>query len=63
MSDVAGLGAVKVNPFDLSDIRNGIVNLIENESLRTNLIELGYENSKKYCVDNIREQYLNFYRS
>jgi glycosyltransferase involved in cell wall biosynthesis len=63
MSDVAGLGAVKVSPFDLSDIRNGIVNLIENESLRTNLIELGYENSKKYSDDNIREQYLNFYRS
>ena len=63
MSDVAGLGALKVSPFDISDIRNGIVNLIENKSLRTNLIELGYENSKKYSDDNIREQYLNFYRS
>ena len=61
MPEVAGKGALLVNPNDINDIKLKILSIMKNGSLRDNLIELGFENVKRFKKEVIAEQYLNLY--
>ena len=61
MPEVAGKGALLVNPYDINDIKLKILSIMKNDSLRDNLIELGFENVKRFKKEVIAEQYLNLY--
>lgn len=61
MDTVAANTALKVNPFNVDEIRNGINELIEHSSLRKKLIDEGLQNAKKYNVKTIAEQYESLY--
>jgi glycosyltransferase involved in cell wall biosynthesis len=48
MPEVAGDGAILVNPRNTNDIIRSIKNLISNDFLRNDIIKKGYENTKKF---------------
>ena len=61
MLSVSGSGAIKVNPFSQSQIRDAIVRLCDNFDLRRELVKLGLENVKDYFCSNISQQYAKLY--
>jgi glycosyltransferase involved in cell wall biosynthesis len=62
MPEVAGESAILVNPYSINSIRNGIISAIEDTNLRNKLIEVGYENAKRFNPIEISTQYSNLYR-
>lgn len=62
MKEVAGDGALKVDPFDTQAIREGILRLLEDEDLREDLIEKGFINVAKYSAESVAGQYADLYR-
>jgi glycosyltransferase involved in cell wall biosynthesis len=63
MPDVAGKGALLVDPFSVKSIKEGLQQLISNETLRNELIAAGFENCKRYDPSVVAQQYLKVYRS
>lgn len=62
MPEVAGESAIIVDPYSIISIRNGIISAIEDINLRNRLIELGYENAKRFNPIEISTQYAELYR-
>lgn len=62
MKDVAGKGAILVNPTNVEEIRTAILELILEPNKRDNLIQLGYENVQKYSPDAIAKKYIEVYK-
>ncbi|MGI4750004.1 MAG: glycosyltransferase family 4 protein [Janthinobacterium lividum] len=62
MPEVAGDAALLVDPFQVTSIRNGILKLINNESLRNELVKKGFENIKRFSKDKIVAQYASLYQ-
>lgn len=62
MRNVAGAGAVLVNPESVHEIREAVCRLIADPGLRGSLIKKGLENVVRYWADTIAEQYLEIYR-
>jgi glycosyltransferase involved in cell wall biosynthesis len=63
MPDVAGKGALLVDPFSVKSIKEGLQQLISNDSLRNELISAGFENCKRFDPAVIAGQYLKIYQS
>tara|TARA_B100000809_G_scaffold201247_1_gene201796 strand:- start:1115 stop:2059 length:945 start_codon:yes stop_codon:yes gene_type:complete len=61
MPEVAGEGALLVNPYSIDDIRNGIKELINNDGLRVTYINKGFENVKRFEPQKIAKQYIEVY--
>jgi glycosyltransferase involved in cell wall biosynthesis len=62
MSDVAGDGALKVDPFDVAAIRGALQSLLTQPALREVLVQKGFENVKKYSATAIAAKYAALYR-
>ncbi len=61
MPEVAGGAACLVNPFDVADIRNGVLKVILDAGYRENLVRNGLENIKRYNPEVISNQYFELY--
>lgn len=61
MNQVAGKGALLVNPFNVEDIKNGVIKIISDEEYRINIVNFGLENVKKYRCKKIAKMYYNLY--
>lgn len=61
MPEIAGAGACIVNPYDINEIRNGLLRIINDSEYRESLINEGLKNCKKFNADNIANQYLMLY--
>ncbi|MBB4079022.1 glycosyltransferase involved in cell wall biosynthesis [Lewinella aquimaris] len=62
--EVAGEdGAVLVDPYDPTDIRRGITQIIQDKTYRQNLIQRGRANADNYHIGSIANQYLALYSS
>ncbi|NJB83254.1 glycosyltransferase family 4 protein [Wenyingzhuangia aestuarii] len=61
MPYVAGNSAYFVNPLDVSEIKQALTDLRNDEQLRKNLIELGKENLVRFSMDKIVSQYCDLY--
>lgn len=61
MNEIAEDAACKVNPYNILDIRRGILNVIENEAYRDQLINNGWKMRYRYSIDNITSQYSGIY--
>lgn len=61
MPEVAHVAATLINPFDVTDIRNGIIKIINDDGYRNDLIIKGYENAKRFDSSNIAKEYLQLY--
>jgi glycosyltransferase involved in cell wall biosynthesis len=62
MPEVAGDAAIMVDPFNVTAIRNGILDLMSNETLRNELIKKGYENIKRFSKEKVIAQYAGLYQ-
>jgi len=62
MPEVAGKGAILVDPFDIDSIREGVAEIIKSASTREKLIEYGLENVKLYSSTSIAKRYVRLYR-
>ena len=63
LKEVAGDAALFVNPVDIESMRNGFKTLFEDAELRRSLVNKGYENVKRFAVDNILNQWKELYHS
>lgn len=62
LKTTAGDGALFVNPFDTNEIKAAINTILENEIIRTKIIEKGKENIKKYHPATIARFYKDLYK-
>ncbi len=61
MKEIAGNGALLVDPFSVKEIRDAVTRLINSEENRKELIKNGKENIRKYSPEKISQQYMNLY--
>ncbi|MBK7372360.1 MAG: glycosyltransferase family 4 protein [Saprospiraceae bacterium] len=61
MPEVAGEAAQLVDPFDVLDIRRGILKLIGDPTYRAGLVNKGFENIKRFNPVMIAQQYAAIY--
>jgi glycosyltransferase involved in cell wall biosynthesis len=61
MTDVAGDGAFFVNPFDVDDIRTGILEVKSNTEIQESLIKNGLANVKKYDYSTFMNKHFEIY--
>lgn len=62
MREVAGDGALLVDPLDVPSIRNGLKSILDDEALRKALVAQGFGNVKKYSAEEIAGKYAKLYR-
>jgi len=62
MREVADNSAILVNPYEIDEIKNAILKLINSKEFRNELIVKGLENVKKYSAQNIAKQYAQLYK-
>jgi len=62
MKEVAGNGAILINPHSVEDIRNAYLSIIQNKSIRENLINEGLKNIENYKVGKVVQQYTDLYK-
>ncbi len=60
--EVAGGGALLVDPFNPQSIRAGLLRLIENPGLREKLVAEGFQNVRQYSATAVAKQYADLYR-
>ena len=63
MNEIAGDAAVKVNPYNVFDIRRGLLKIIEEDVYRESLIKKGLERVQQFHINAILKQYADLYRS
>lgn len=63
MPEVAGDAALQVDPLNINAVRSGILELINNESLRNDLVKKGFENVKRFSKEKIIAQYASLYKA
>ena len=63
MPEVAGNAAALVDPFSVDDIRQTIRRVIADAGLRSELVERGLENVRRYAPARITDQYCALYDS
>ena len=62
MPEVAGNAAGLVNPYDINDIRNGLVKIIDDDAYREQLIANGRDNRQRFKGEVIADLYYQLYK-
>lgn len=62
MPEVAGNAAYLADPYNISDIRDGILRIINDQSYRENLVNNGFVNSRRFDPIVIANQYVKLYQ-
>lgn len=62
MREVAGEGALRVDPFNIASIRAGLERLLEDAHLREQLVVAGFQNVKRFSASAVALQYAALYR-
>jgi glycosyltransferase involved in cell wall biosynthesis len=62
MNEIAGDAACKVNPYNIFDIRRGILKVIENTEYREQLISNTKRIREEYSIDRIQARYIEIYK-
>lgn len=61
MCDIAGSNACLVDPFDVDEIREKIIKLVNDEEYRNSVVLSGIENAKLYSIEEVSQKYLAVY--
>ena len=62
LPEVAGEGALLVDPYSIESIRQGIRDVLTRDDLRIKLVAKGFENAKRFKWSNIARQYYELYQ-
>jgi glycosyltransferase involved in cell wall biosynthesis len=63
MNEIAEDAAVKVNPYNIFDIRRGLLKIIEEDKFRNEIIDRGREVVQKYHIDRVLQMYADLYKA
>jgi glycosyltransferase involved in cell wall biosynthesis len=63
MPEVAGDAALIVDPYNIDEIKNGIIKIIEDDEYRNQLINNGFKNAEGFNLKSIAEHYLQLYNT
>ncbi|MEO0232317.1 MAG: glycosyltransferase family 1 protein [candidate division WOR-3 bacterium] len=63
LPEVAGKGAILVNPYDIKEIESAILKIYLDKDLKSKIVEYQKEEIKKYDYERIGEEILSLYRS
>ena len=63
MPEVAGQGALQVDPTSVQSIRDGLQRLLQDDTLRADLTSYGIMNVDRFSTASIASQYVWIYRS
>ncbi len=63
MKDVAGAGALLVDPDEPKSIRDGLLEIIDSDETREELVRAGFENVKRFRPERIAQEYEEYYSS
>ena len=63
MPEVAGDAACFVNPLDVSDIREGVLRVINDTTYRECLVNKGVDNVKRFLPETVAEEYAKLYQA
>jgi glycosyltransferase involved in cell wall biosynthesis len=61
MAEIAGAGALLINPFDTESIRRAVLEVIQNEGLRARIMESGFSNVSRFRPHTIASAYVGIY--
>lgn len=61
MKEVAGNGALLVNPKNVNDIKSGFLSILQDEQFRNKAIQNGYENIERFNSTRIAQKYVDLY--
>lgn len=59
--EIAGTGALCVNPHDVQEIREAVEAVMRSHELRSGIIQAGLSNVKRYSMDVVLSEYLQVY--
>jgi glycosyltransferase involved in cell wall biosynthesis len=62
MPEIAGTGALFVDPLSIDSIRKGILELINDHELRTRNVLNGFQNVLRFSKEKIAQEYLRVYK-
>jgi len=62
MKEVAGVGALTVDPSNVSAIRSAIRQIVEDEMVRHRTIAAGLQNAKRFSAKAVAGQYAQLYQ-
>lgn len=62
MKEVAGNGAILIDPYSVKDIKNAYLSVIQNKNIRESLIHEGLKNIENYTVGKVAQQYTDLYK-
>lgn len=62
MPEVAGDAALLVNPFNHTEIRNGIIKIINDDAYRNDLISKGFRNAERFALQKMAKEYVQLYQ-
>jgi glycosyltransferase involved in cell wall biosynthesis len=62
MPEVAGDAACLVDPYSVTEIREGILRIISDDQYRKELVNKGFENIKRYNPEKIATEYFELYK-
>lgn len=63
MPEIAGINSsFLVDPFDVDEIRNAILNLINDSKKVNSLVDQGYLNVKRFSIEEVAAQYKDIYK-
>ena len=62
MREVAGGGALLVDPLKPEDIRSGLLRLMQDAGLRAEMVSAGFRNVRQYSASAVASQYAEVYR-
>ena len=62
MPEVAGDGAILVDPLSPKSIADGLLKVIQDEEFRSRLIDRGRSNAKRFDIEVIASMYLDLYK-
>jgi glycosyltransferase involved in cell wall biosynthesis len=61
MPEIAGDAAILVDPYNIEEIRNGIVRIINDKIYRDQLVQNGFINIKRYNAHLVANKYFKLY--
>jgi len=61
LPEIGANGALYVDPFNINEIKNGFVKLINDDQYRENLIKNGLENIRRFSAEKIASDYQKIY--
>ncbi|OQY71303.1 MAG: hypothetical protein B6D44_13255 [Ignavibacteriales bacterium UTCHB2] len=61
MPEVAGDAALIIDPYNIDEIRNGIIKIIKDDDLRNEIVKKGFMNADRFVLNKISQQYFELY--